>query len=676
VRDPRLIPATIARALDVRESGGRSAWQLLLTYLQERQVLLLLDNFEQVLGGARLLAELLATCPRLALLVTSRAALRLRSERRFSVPPLASPADELLSMEALVATPAVRLFVERARAVSPDFILDAGNAQAVAAICRRLDGMPLAIELAAARVGLLRPEALLRRLEHRLPLLTGGAPDLPERQQTLRQTLAWSHDLLGPAEQVLLRRLAVFAGGWALEAAEAVCTNGELLADDVLERLEALVDTSLVQRAGGSDGELRFGMLETVREYAVGQLEASGEAEAARAHHRDWCVALAERALPELTGPDQLAWYSRLAGEMENFRAARECSQRDTGGAAAGLRLAAALGRYFEVRAPGLEGRRWLSEALAEGPPEPSAALARALTWSGQLESRYGEAEAGRARLEQAVAVARQACDRPLLCLTLRHLALYTPERAVAPALLEEAAALARAAGDRRELALALCYLGIARRQAGDEAAASALCAQAVAAARASGDQSALTPALFTLGGLEIARGQYNAAQALLDEALEVSEMLDHRGYMNTVNRLLAQLALARGDLGAARARVRASLELARPSRTGAVGLRVLQLAAQLAVGSGDHRRAVRLFAAVDSWQGRHDVPPGSTVWTGWTWTPRDDENAVSAARAALAALGEPAFAAAWAEGLRLSLDDAIDDALAAVGLGGFVGRS
>ncbi|HEV8637512.1 MAG TPA: helix-turn-helix domain-containing protein, partial [Chloroflexota bacterium] len=245
LRDHRLVAPTIARALEVAGSGGRSARELLLEHLQARELLLVLDNFEHVLGAAPLLAELLEGCARLALLVTSRTVLRVRSEQRFGVAPLAAPAEELPSVQAAAASPAVRLFVERARAVAPAFALDAGNAHAVAAVCRRLDGIPLAIELAAARAGLLEPAALLRRLERRLPLLTGGAADLPERQQTLRRTLDWSHDLLGPAEQILLRRLAVFAGGWTLDAAEAVCGGADLAADDVLERLGVLVDNTL-----------------------------------------------------------------------------------------------------------------------------------------------------------------------------------------------------------------------------------------------------------------------------------------------------------------------------------------------------------------------------------------------------------------------------------------------
>jgi predicted ATPase len=663
LREDRLVPATVARVLGLQEAGGASARALLLDYLRERELLLVLDNLEHLPGAVAWLAELLEGCPLLAVLATSRAALRLRAERRLAVGPLETPpaADGLLLGE-VAASPAVQLFVDRARAATPAFALDAGNAGAVAAICRRLDGLPLALELAAARVEVLSPAGLLERLARRLPLLTEGPADLPERQRTLGAALDWSHDLLGPAERALFRRLAAFAGGCTLEAVEAICGGADLPAAEVFQRLQALVDNSLVQRADGVDEEPRFGMLETVREYALDQLDASSEAETVRGRHRDWYVAWAERVSPELTRPDQLAWYARLAAELDNFRAARVWCQRDPCGAEAGLRLAAALGRYWQIRAPGREGRRWLAEALAAGPPEPSAARARALTWCGQLDYRHGEAEAGRARLAEAVAVARQVGDGSLLCQTLRHMALYAADPATAPTLLEEAVAGARAAGDRRELALALGYLGIARRRQGDDAAAAELYAEGLVAARASGDAGAMSEALSTLGELCGDRGEYDAAQALLEEALELSQALQYGGHMTTIYLGLAELALARGDPGAARARVRASLEITRASSEATIGLHSLHLAARLAIASGDHRRAVRLFATVAGWHGRHAVRPGSNLWARWTWTLRDDD-ALAAARAAL---GEPAFAAAWAAGSRLSVDDAIEDALAA----------
>ena len=324
LRDARLVPAAIARAVGVRESAGRSAGEVLLDALRERRLLLVLDNLEHLLPAAALLAELLGACPAVALLVTSRAALRLSAEQRFPVAPLATPAEDEPSPAAIAAAPAARLFVERARSVVPEFRLEPEGAAMVGAICRRLDGMPLAIELAAARAALLGPAVLLRRLEHRLSLLTGGPADLPERQQTLRATLAWSHDLLEPAAQVLFRRLAVFAGGWMLEAAEAVCADARVPTDEVLGQLQVLADSSLIQvhRPGEAAGESRFVLLETVREYALEQLEAAGEGDELRARHAAYLLALGEQAERHVASAEQAVWQDRLSGELDNLRAA------------------------------------------------------------------------------------------------------------------------------------------------------------------------------------------------------------------------------------------------------------------------------------------------------------------------------------------------------------------
>jgi predicted ATPase len=349
LRDAALVAATIAGALGVREQGGQPLRAALVAHLRERQVLLLLDNAEHLLDAvAAEVAALRAACPGLRLLVTSRVALRVQAEQVYPVPPLALPvAGDGLSVAALEQVPAVALFVQRARAVRPDFGLNEANAATVAALCTRLDGLPLAIELAAARVGVLPPAALLARLGQPLTVLTGGPRDLPARQRTLRDTIAWSYDLLAPWEQALFRQLAVFAGGGTLEAVEAVCAGEDATgaAHDVLAGLGALADASLLVTMAGADGGLCCGLLETIREYALEQLEARGEADAWRGRHAAYFLSLAEAAAPPLDGPDQAVWLDRLEREHDNLRAA--LAWAGTAGAAdLGLRLASALAKF------------------------------------------------------------------------------------------------------------------------------------------------------------------------------------------------------------------------------------------------------------------------------------------------------------------------------------------
>jgi predicted ATPase/DNA-binding XRE family transcriptional regulator len=668
LRDYRLVAASVARALDVRESGGRSAHELLIDALRERVVLLVLDNFEHVLDAAPLVADLLSKCPRLSVLVTSRTPLRLRAERRFIVEPLSVPrANGPHTLETITTSPAVQLFVDRAQAIVPDFALTPSNANALGAICSRLDGLPLAIELAAARVPLLSPNALLRRLERPFPELSAGTRDLPSRHQTLYNTLAWSYELLGPAEQALFRRLAVFAGGWTLEAAEAVCGGTDLPSEAVLEHLDQLVESSLVLVLDAGRDERRFGLLEIVREYAEGQLINSGEAPTMRARHCDWYVAWAERVLPELTRPSQTIWYQRLDDELANLRAARAWCRAQVDGSEAELRLAAALGRYWWVRAPGAEGPAWLNDALAQHAPTPAAAWARALTWSGQFEYLYGDPELGRQRLEQAVAVARGIDEPSLLSMTVRHLALYCAEQPDAVALLEEAVAIAGAAGDQRELAFGLSYLAGAYDWQGEVAKADAVSARALAAGRACGDATALAEVLLRAADRQVAAGRLDTAAAVLHEALAASQTLGVY-YLVSITAQLAWLALAQRDLAEARARVTASLELARLSGIGADSLLLLRVAAQLAVALGRDREGARLSAAVAAWEQRYELPQDSTLWTHTLWTRQRlslarEPDALGRAPPHDAAQESEAFPV---EAEPLSLPDALDAALAA----------
>jgi predicted ATPase len=409
LRDPGLVLATIAQPLGVQEESGTPLLERLKEYVRDKQLLLLLDNFEQVLDAAPLVSELLAAAPRLKALVSSRTALRLQGEKEFSVPPLAVPAIQrapgaspgawtLERLNALAQNAAVALFTQRAQDVKPEFALTRENAGAVAEICVRLDGLPLAIELAAARIKILPPQALLARLVSRagpapsptsraagvpapelggrLPLLVGGARDLPARQQTLRDTISWSYDLLAATEQALLRRLSIFVGGCTLEAAEAVCSHQNGV---VLEGVASLVDQSLLHSVEAA--EPRFLMLEAVREYALECLVESGEVSVVRQQHAEFFVAWAERE-----GKDPATRCARLESEQDNLRAALAWCREDATGGELGLRLAGMLGHFWEMHGLGSEGRQWLAGALAHpGAADRTAARGGALFHAGNL---------------------------------------------------------------------------------------------------------------------------------------------------------------------------------------------------------------------------------------------------------------------------------------------------
>jgi len=393
VTDPDQVAPVIAGALGLREEGGRSVGESLRAHLRARHMLLVLDNFEHVATAAVLVVDLLTACPRLTVLVTSRAPLHVRGEQTFAVSPLALPdATHPPPADALTQYSAIELFLQRARAHAPDFELTVANAPAVAAICRHLDGLPLAIELAASRIALLPPQALLARLERRLSLLIAGAHDLPRRQRTLRAAIAWSYDLLAADERALFARLGIFVGGCTLEAAEAVCRAACGAAGDrrdtELDGLASLMDKSLLRMAAAGQGEPRFGMLETIREYALERLAARGDEEESRRRHAGYYLALAEAAEPELTGPTQGMWLERLEHEGDNLRAALRWT-RESGEIETGLRLAGALWRFWYTRGYQREGRGWLEGLLAlaaTGPGAPSkAARAKAFNAAGVL---------------------------------------------------------------------------------------------------------------------------------------------------------------------------------------------------------------------------------------------------------------------------------------------------
>jgi non-specific serine/threonine protein kinase len=444
----------------------------------------------------------------------------------------------------------VTLFIQRARAARPDFQVTNASAPAVAELCARLDGLPLAIELAAARVKLLSPQALLARLGSRLSLLTGGARDLPARQQTLRSTLDWSYDLLAPSERMLFARLAVFVGGFTLEAAEAVCSARGEPPVEVLDRLALLVDQSLLHRAEGPEGELRFGMLETIREYAAERLAESGDAEALRQRHAEYYLAFAKQAAPELLGPRQGAWLDRLEREHDNLRAALGWAlERDQ--VALGLHLAATPWRFWELRGHLSEGQAWLDRALARWPDAPAPARAEALNAAGNLAHHRGEYERAEAYYEQALRLWQVSGARRDIAVSFHNLALTAVLRGDlerAETLHAESLAIARELGDQHMVALSLTGWGVLLRNRGDPARARAYYEESLALFRALGDGANTALVLNNLARIARDLEDWERAVALCAESLSLFQDLGDRQGLAWVLSNLAVLASRRGD--------------------------------------------------------------------------------------------------------------------------------
>jgi predicted ATPase/transcriptional regulator with XRE-family HTH domain len=587
--DPDLVPQETAAAVGVREAAGRPLTDTLCRALRDRRLLLVLDNCEHLLEAcAALAAALLRSCSGVRVLATSRRPLGLAGEATWWVPPLAWPAGPageelppaaLPPPEELLGYGAVQLFVERARDARAAFALTAANAPAVVQICARLDGLPLALELAARQTVVLPPAALAARLDARLRLLTGGGPAAHPRQRTLAATLDWSHALLGESERVLLRRLAVFAGGWTLEAAEAVGADGPtggpggpegagaadpgtpagaarwegLPAGAVLEALRRLVDQSLVVADPSADAA-RFRFLETVRQYAAERLAEAGEAEAeeVRARHAAWAAGLAERASPSLLAHDQLEWLARLDVEQDNLRAALGWGlRRDP---AVALRLAGRLWPYWRQRERHTEGRRWLTDAVAGG-LQHSADWARAALGAGILARDLGDGAAARAHLEASLERARALGEQELAAWALRDLGqlhVQQGELEAAEALLAEGLALARAAGDDRGAGAALMIRAQAATLGGDAGRARALNEESLAAARRAGDRWLLSSVLLQLGSAAVDQGDFRAAPPLLEEGLAVTGELGMPSRQGQYQWQLGRLALAQGDLARA----------------------------------------------------------------------------------------------------------------------------
>ena len=651
IADAGLVARTIADELGVQERSGHSAHEALLEYLAGRQALLLLDNFEHVQESASFVRELLAGAPGVRLLVTSRAPLGVPEERVYPVPALELPdRAQRPPLPELDGIEAIRLFVDRARAARPDFELSETNAESVIELCVRLDGLPLALELAAARCNLLSPGALLERLGSRLDLLKAApGSGLAERQWTLRGAIEWSYDLLPPTEQQLFTSLAVFVAGFTLEAAERVAEQPDL---DVLEGIESLLRNNLLttERAGGD--EPRVGMLETLREYARERLAARGDGEAVRRRHAGFYLVLAEAAEPGLLGPQQRQWLERLDSERENIRAALTWAV-DAGEAETGLRIASALWRFWQLRNHEQEGREHLEELLALGSGSPRT-RAKAQTMIGSLSFVLGDFETARRVLEESLPVHRRFGDVRMISSTLGLLSVTGGDADSALALSREALEVVRKGDDPNVEGHALWHVGVALAAVGELDDAERTLEEAVSFARSHGDLRSVGSWQKTLAGLAIIRGDQARAWRLTEESLAIHRGLDDVWGVSHSLSSLSFLALEAGDTQTARTLLSDALAIERESGDQPRFANALEMSARLAADDGQPALAIRLYARAALLRER---VRGLTFEVGWPDpTPNLDD--------LRAWVGEDTFEEEWARGRAMTLIQAIDQAI------------
>jgi non-specific serine/threonine protein kinase len=622
IADPALVPKTVASALNVPEQPGREMIETLVDALRPKSLLLVLDNCEHLLAAcADLAAAVLRACPQVRILATSREGLRVPGETLSRVPSLSLPdARRFPTPEDLVLYEAVRLFVDRATATAPEFGVTSENAPAVAQVCQRLDGIPLAIELAAARIKVLAVEQIAARLDDRFRLLTGGSRMVLPRQQTLRAAIDWSYNLLSETERMLFRRLSVFAGGWTLDAAEAVCANGGVEADQVLDLLTSLVDKSLVLTEIQT-GAARYRFLETVRQYAHDRLAENDEDARVRTRHRDWYLALVEQANRELPGPRAEPWLERLETEHDNLRAALQWSKAEKYGAEAGLRLAGALFWFWFRHDNWSEGLAWTEGALARSSEAPPSAPLRALAAAIYFASQRGDQGKARTLGERGLTLCRELGDddkeaRARVLFYVGVVAMRQADYERSKALFNESLNVSHELADKMYCGLTLVQLGVVATYQGDDERATTCHAQGLAALREFGDKYGIAYALSRFArDVTLRQGHYDQAAASFAESLIVCREVGHSWI----------------------------------SEESVDGL------GRVASATGRYERAARLFGAAEVLR--------ETV--GWHLTPPDQADHDKYVASARAALAEAAFATAWAEGRAMTLEQAVEYALA-----------
>jgi predicted ATPase/class 3 adenylate cyclase len=612
--DERLVAQAMASVVGVKEEMGRPVVEALIKFVSDRQLLLILDNCEHLVHAcAELAAQLLRAANKVSILASSREHLNVAGETTYPVPALAIPdADSKIALAALTQYEAVRLFVDRAAMVLPGFVLSEGNANAVIDICRRLDGIPLAIELAAARVRALSVKGIAVRLSDRFRLLTGGHRTALPRQQTLRALIDWSYDLLTEAERILLRRLAVFAGGWTLEAAEAVGAGAGIDQANVLDLLTALVEKSLVAIETSCG---RYRLLETVREYAQDRLNDSGGGDATRAQHLAFYLALAEGARPGLKGSEQATWLARLDAERENLLAAHAWCDRAESGGELGLRLVYGAQPYWLRRGVLESGHRAIAEALAR----PSAQIrnllrCKALFAAGWLDYYMGRYASARRHLEEDLSIAKEIADEAMVAMVLQPLGMASLGQGDLPKArqyLEEALVLAREQGDKRQIAAALNALAQLTRLQGELERAEPLYENVLAFMRELGDRESIAFALLNLTMVSIGRRNADRAQRSLREASAIADEI--------------------GSMPA--------------------GQSVLEVSAGLSALTEDWERAAIFFGAAEA----------QAEKTGLHRDPADEAFLAPLIENAQAALGASAFSAVDAAGRALTYDSAME---------------
>jgi predicted ATPase/predicted component of type VI protein secretion system len=652
ISDPDLVAPTIAQTLAVREASDRSPIELLIAHLCDKQLLLLLDNFEQVVAAASVVAELLYACPHLKFLVTSRTLLRLRGEHEFPVSPLETPRHaRAVDARRLSQYSAVELFIQRANEVQPHFRVTNDIAPAVAEICSRLDGLPLAIELAAARIKILSPQSLLARLEHSLEVLKSGPRDLPERQQTLRNTIAWSYDLLDSVAQKMFRRLAVFVGGWTLEAAEATCNTDQSFVS-VLDTLEMLIDNSLLTPIEEIDGEPRFGMLETIREFAAERLSESGEADQVRAVHAQYFLALAETAEPGLRAMHQYEWLNRLERELDNIRAALQWATT-VQHIELVLRLASSLWEFWEAHGHWKEGLHWITTGLASGVEVPENVQAKALNRAGWLTRDLGYYPKALQLLEASLKLWCKIGDKAGMAWglsTLGSTLVRQGDYAKAVEMITESLTLRRELDDKPGVAASLLNLGLVEFEQARYEPAAQHYEESLTIARSLGDYNHVTKALNNLGNLSNVVGDYAKAAALYEEGVRTCRQIGDKAAEGLLVANMGWLALKQNDYASATDKMLTAIQVFQELGDHEYTLGCLSFMGYLASAQHQPWRAIKLLSASDGLLHAFNITlPASDQpeFDHWLATAR-------------AQLDEASFNAAWAQGQALKFEEAV----------------